>query len=87
MHNNSQQVELWKDWNYNVGHNDYICDKYNSNIIAFMSNIMKPIENEIIMIYNPKSKDVDFTNECYFVKSNTYNIGPLNNIYIRSSYC
>lgn len=83
---NSQQVELWKDWNYNVGHDDFICDKYNPDMITFMSNIMKPAEHDIIMIYNPESKDVEIVDECYFVKSNTYIIGPFNNIYIQSSH-
>tara|TARA_Y100000389_G_scaffold179541_1_gene193689 strand:+ start:8166 stop:8492 length:327 start_codon:yes stop_codon:yes gene_type:complete len=71
---------FWPDWNYNVGHEDSIEDRYNSDLIAFMSHIVEPEIPDITMIYKPK-----INNECYIIKSDDYLIYQFNEINISSS--
>ncbi len=65
----------WNDWNYKVGHDELIEDKYNSSIIAFMSPLMRVHEYDIKMIYSPDyNTNVTKGDNCYKIKSGTYNI-------------
>ena len=80
---NKSDSLLWKDWNYNVGHNELIEDKYNSDIIALMNPLCKEVEKNIIMIYDLSSNEnVTKVNDVYYVKSGEYEVYNINIINI-----
>lgn len=77
----------WNNWNYNVGHSNYIEDRNNPDIIALMSYIMQPEYQNIIMIYNPclYNNFVTKNENSYVIHSGTINIYPFNEINIINS--
>lgn len=78
---------FWKNWNYNVGHDTMIEDKFNSDLIAFLSPMMNPVEHDIIMIYNPSvnNEKVTQSEKCYEISQGEYQLLPTNVIYIQSN--
>ena len=62
-------------------------DKFNSDLIAFLSPMMNPVEHDIIMIYNPSinNEKVTQSEKCYEISQGEYHFLPRNVIYIQSN--
>ena len=73
-----QDKELWTGWNYNVGHDEYVQDRYNTNMIIHMSRLAKVKEHDITMVYDPLRDGVKKSDNSYMIKSGTFNIFQTN---------
>lgn len=88
-HKQIQRIEdkkRWEGWNYNVGHDEFIQDKYNPDIIAFMSSVSKVKEWGVVMVYDPSVNECVWSpGRCYNIQNGTYTIQQSNEINVCSN--
>ena len=79
-------MEFWENCNYNVGHDEMIEDKYNADLLGFMSRFGIVTEPNITMVYTPVNSDnINIENSSYNIVSGCYNVYPMNQINICSN--
>lgn len=78
---------FWENWNYNVGHDGMIEDKFNADLLAFMSPIVKQVECDIVMVYNPSIQNATITlsEKCYKIAEGVYDCLPTNCVNIQET--
>ena len=78
---------IWKEWNYNVGHNECVEDKYNSDLIALLFPLTPISLNETIMVYDPSlyNKKITKKDNSYQISHGTYDIYFFHEMNIESS--
>ena len=79
-------MSFWENWNYNVGHDELIEDRYNEDLLVFMSRFGVVSEPNVTMVYRPVYNDnINIEESNYNIVSGVYKIYPLNQINISSN--